>query len=245
MELLEVPLIGPILDVTGRVVRIPVRLAGRGLRRLLGLRPAEPKRPPEQQVLEDAISSWLAALKAEAQVLARSEVRDIWSEIVFELESDRYRSELMGRFDRAFTAYQDRMEREVKQRAEALYEKLKENPKKLATMRGANLMVSATSVALVVKTAGLDWSDAVLGPVVAGVWQNMLEWGLGRYLETLRSEMKQVQLQAIRELVESHLEQPVRNLFHGAITAGDLVAARDDFALIKAEATRIAQGDRV
>lgn len=245
MELLEVPLVGPVLDVTGRVVRIPLRLAGKGFKRLLGLKAGVPKRSAEQEVLEEAIPQWLAAIKAEAQVLARAETRANWSEIVLELESEHFRAELAARFGRAYVAYRDQMEAEVKRRAEALYEKLGENPKKLATMRAANLMVSVTSVALVVKTAGLDWSDAVLGPVVAGLWQNMLEWGLGRYLETLRSELKQTQLQAVHQLVETHLELPVRSLFHGAVTASDLAAAHDDFAQIKAEATRIAaEGDR-
>lgn len=244
IELLQVPLIGPILDLTGRVVRIPLRLAGRGIRSLLGHQADAPKPAPEQEILQNAIPHWLAAIKAEAQVLARSESSDEWTAIVMELESERFRTELMGPFDRAFEAYRERMERLVRRRAEDLYETLSENPKKLATMRGANLMASATSVALVIKTAGLDWSDAVLGPVVAGVWQNLLEWGLGRYLETLRSELKAVQLQAMRQLVEVHLEQPVRNLFPGAVSAGDLDAARADFASIKAEATRIAGGSR-
>ncbi|WP_406696024.1 hypothetical protein V5E97_34010 [Singulisphaera sp. Ch08] len=244
MELLQVPLIGPILELTGRVVRMPVKLAGRGFRSLLGHRTNEPKPPPEQEILQDLIPHWLAAIKAEAQVLARSENREEWTAIVLELESERFRTELLAPFDRAFEVYRERMERVVRRRAEDLHERLRETPKKLATMRGANLMVSASSVALVIKTAGLDWSDAVLGPVVAGVWQNLLEWGLGRYLETLRSELKDIQLQAMRQLVEVHLEQPVRNLFPGAVSAGELDAARADFASIKAEATRIAEGGR-
>ncbi|WP_254054029.1 hypothetical protein [Singulisphaera sp. GP187] len=244
MERLQVPLIGPILDLTGRVVRIPLRLAGRGIRSLLGHGSEESKSPPEQEILQDAIPHWLAAIKAEAQVLARSDGREEWTAIVQELESVRFRTALVGPFERAFDVYRERMERLVRRRAEDLYERLSENPKKLATMRGANLMVSATSVALVIKTAGLDWSDAVLGPVVAGVWQNLLEWGLGRYLETLRTELKEAQLQAMRQLVEVHLEQPVRNLFPGAVSAGELDAARADFASIKAEATRIAEGTR-
>lgn len=244
MELLQVPLIGPILDLIGRVVRIPLRLTGRGIRRLLGHRTVDAKNSPEQEILHNAISQWLAAIKAEAQLLARSESRDEWTAIVLELESERFRAELAGPFDRAFEGYRQRMERLVRSRAEDLYGKLSEHPKKLATMRGANLMVSATSVALVIKTAGLDWSDAVLGPVVAGVWQNLLEWGLGRYLETLRAELKEIQLQSMRQLVEVYLELPVRNLFRGAVSAGDLDAARADFASIKAEATRIAGGGR-
>ena len=84
--------------------------------------------------------------------------------------------------------------------------------------------------------------EAVIGPLVAGLWQNLLEWGLGRYLETLRAGLKEVQFRMLRTVVASNLDQPVRNLFRGAVSTGDLVAAREDFALIKAEANRIVEG---
>lgn len=244
MELLQVPGIGPILDLTGRLVRLPLQLVRRGVQRLLGARTDPSKSTPEQEILQEAIPHWLAAIKAEAQVLARSERSQEWTAIVGRLESERFQTELLEAFERAFEAYRARMERLVRRRATDLHEKLRENPKTLAAMRGANLMASATSVALAVKTAGLAWSDAVLGPVVAGVWHNLVEWGLGRYLETLRSELKVAQWQAIGQLVEEHLEQPIRNLFPGAVSAGDLDAARVDFATIKAEAMRIAEGER-
>jgi hypothetical protein len=130
----------------------------------------------------------------------------------------------------------------VRRRAEALYRALKESPARLATLRGANLLVSAGSVALVIKTAGLNWSDAVLGPAVAGLWQNLLAWGMGRYLETLRSELLEEQVRSVRALVDERLERPVRGLLRGAVTASELAGARDDFALIKAEVGRVAQG---
>jgi len=244
MELLQVPGIGPLLDLTGRVVRIPWRLAGRGVARLLGGPSTATKRQPEKGLLMEAIPSWVSAIKAEVQVLARAEPCSVWSEIVAAFDQERFRADLTGRFERAFEAYQTRMESEVKRRAEALYERLRQSPGRLTTLRGANLMISATSVAVAVKTAGLDWSDAVLGPAVAGVWQNLLEWGLGRYLETLREELKAIQLEEVSRVIDVALEQPVRDLFHGAFQPADLEAALEDFAVVKAEASRIVEGVR-
>lgn len=241
MQRLQVPWVGPLLDVTGRLVRVPLRLVHRGARRLLGLPAAEPSQAPEQEVLEGALNAWLAALKSEAQLAARTGRGAAWAEMVRELEGPGFRQELTQRFATAFAAYRGHIDAEARRRAEALYRKLEEKPARLAALRGANLLVNAASVALVIKTAGLDWSDAVLGPVVTGLWQNLLGWGLGRYLETLRSELKQEQLRAVSALIETQVVKPACALFRGTVCAGDLDSARRDFALVKDAATRSAE----
>jgi len=242
MGLLQVPGIGPVLDLTGQVVRVPIKLVSRGVKKLLG-RPTEPSpRPVELEVLESGVQTWLARTKGETQLLVRDAPQGPWNGILEELESEAYRARLLERFHQGYRDYQERVEREIRVRASRLFEKLKENPGKLATLRGANLVVSATSVALVVKSAGINWSDAVLGPAVAGLWQNLVEWGLGRYLEVLRDELKAVQLQAIDSLIETELVGPVSALFSNTLSADDLLAVHEDFALIKHEVERIAGG---
>ena len=106
-------------------------------------------------------------------------------------------------------------------------------------LRGANLAANTLMIALVLKSGGLNWSDAVLGPALAGLWQNLLGWGLGRYLETQRAGLKQEQARTLQAVVASHLVQPVRNLFRGAVSVAELTAARRDFALVNEAARRI------
>jgi hypothetical protein len=246
MELLQIPWVGPLVELSGQVVRAPVRLAQRGLRRVLRTPSGDAPRPPEQTVLRDAVLGWLTAVKAEAQAQAsaRSEDhhREAWRPIVERLDSEAFTTELLAGFDAAYDAYRRQLDEQVKHRAEALYLKLKERPGRLAALRGANLLVSAASVALAVKTYGLDWSDAVLGPAVAGLWRNLVEWGLGRYLETLRTALKEEQARAVAALVASSLEAPVRALYRGTVSADELSAARGDLDLLRAEAARIAEG---
>ncbi len=100
-------------------------------------------------------------------------------------------------------------------------------------------MASLVLVAVAIKTAGLDWSDAVVGPAVAGLWQNLLEWGLGRYLEVQRAELKEDQFRRLRATVESALVRPVRDLFRGAVGGDEVLAARRDFAVIGEAAGRV------
>ncbi|HMB08268.1 MAG TPA: GTPase domain-containing protein [Isosphaeraceae bacterium] len=240
MGLLQVPWIGPVVDLAGKVVRAPVRLATGLVRRLARAREEAPKLPPEQEVLGEAVATWLAALKAEAQALAGAEPHPAWAEIVRRFDDETFRRDLLARFDDGFQSYRKDLEETVRHRASAIFRKLEEDPKRLNALRGANLAANLLAVALVIKSWGIDWSDAVVGPVVAGLWQNLLEWGLGRYLETQRAGLLHEQLEAMRGLVEVRLAEPARALFRGAVRVEDLRAARRDFARIREAVGRLA-----
>ena len=232
MGLLQVPYIGPVLDLIGRAIRFPVRLASDTFRRLSGTPAPSETSPPEEQVVHEAIESWLAALKAEAQAMADADTHAAWSQIARRLDDDAFRLLLRTRFDEAFAARRRAIEEEVRRRAEAIYRELEDQPHRLNLLRGANLAASTLMIALVIKSGGLNWSDAVLGPALAGLWQNLLGWGLGRYLEAQRASLKQEQARSLADLVDTHLVRPVRDLYRGAASGDELAAARRDFALL-------------
>lgn len=242
VDLLQVPGVGPVVVVVGRLVRAPMRWLGGWVGKVLGTTAEVPKEAPEEEVLRKALGSWLGAVKAEAQARAAASPQSSWAEIAREIEAPRFREGLFARFDRDFAAYRGEIDQEVRRQAERIYEKLRESPRRLNALRGANLFAGATSVVLALKTVGLSWSDAVVGPVVAGLWHNLLEWGLGRYLEGRRLDLVERQFRGVRTLVATGLEQPVRELFRGAVSARDLAASREDFAVVRAEATRVAEG---
>ena len=102
-------------------------------------------------------------------------------------------------------------------------------------------MVDATSITLVIKSGGLNWSDAVLGPLVAGLRHALLEAGLDTYLQTQQSLLKRQQLAALQTAVEQHLAQPVRALFTGAVRAEELETALRDMARLSQAALVVAQ----
>jgi hypothetical protein len=239
MELIQVPRIGPAIDLAGRVVRIPVRLASAAVRRLSGRSEGDAPVPPEEAVLGLAAREWLDELKAEAQAGADAGAHPAWAEVARTLGDDAFRRDLLDRFEAARAGYRKQVDDEVRRRAEAIVAELRSDPRRLNVLRGANLMTSLVLVAVAIKTAGLDWSDAVVGPAVAGLWQNLLEWGLGRYLEVQRSGLKEEQFRMLRATVEAALVRPVRDLFRGAVGGGELLAARRDFAVIEEAAARV------
>ena len=105
---------------------------------------------------------------------------------------------------------------------------------------GTNLIVDATTIMLVVKSGGLNWSDAVLGPLVAGLRHALLEAGLDKYLQTQQSVLKRQQLAALQGAVEQQLARPVRALFMGAAGAEELEAAWRDVERLSQAALRVA-----
>jgi hypothetical protein len=240
MGLLQVPWVGPLVDLAGKAVRTPIQLATGLVRRLSGAREKAPRVPPEQEVLRNAVATWLAALKAEAQAMSGAEPNPAWAELVRRLDEEGFRSELLVRFEDGFQQYRQNLEETIRNRAAAIFRKLEEDPKRLNTLRGANLAANLFTVGLVIKSWGINWSDAVVGPVVAGLWQNLLEWGLGRYLETQRAGLLHEQFEAIRALVETRLAAPARALFPASVRVEDLNAARRDFAMVQEAIGRVA-----
>jgi hypothetical protein len=241
LQLLQVPFIGPLVELLGKVVRAPFRLAIAVFRRLSGQRGRASGPPPEHEVLTETVDNWLVALKAEAQALASEAPNPAWLELVGRLDGGDFRARIMGQFDEAFARYRKDIDEVIRQRAARIYEKLREDPRRLNVLRGANLLGNAATVAIVVKSGGFDWSDAVAGPVVAGFWQSLLEWGLGRHLETHRAGLKQDQFRALENLAEANLSRPAADLFRGAVTADELTAARNDFTLVTQAVTRVCE----
>ncbi|HEX8201809.1 MAG TPA: hypothetical protein VF590_15140 [Isosphaeraceae bacterium] len=244
MGLLQVPGIGTALDLIGGVVRAPVRLAAGWLRRRPGAAGVAARPPAEHEVLVALIPPWLAALRAEAQAHATPEAHAAWADVACRLGNEATVHSARERLAAAFEGYRRRVDAEVRRRAEALGNTLRERPRRLAVLRAANLLAGALVVGVVVGAGGLTGSDAVLGPVVAGLWHNLLEWGLGRYLETQKAGLKQEHLRALHDLVATHLERPVRELFATAVGADDLAEARRDFARIREAADGSAGGPR-
>jgi hypothetical protein len=156
------------------------------------------------------------------------------------LDSSDFHRQLAHTFERAYRAYRQTVDEEIQRRAREIYHAMAQRPWLLNILRGTNLMVDATSIALVIKSGGLNWSDAVLGPLVAGLRHTLLEAGLDTYLQTQQGLLKRQQLAALQTAVEQHLAQPVRALFMGAVRAEELETARRDMARLSQAALVVA-----
>jgi hypothetical protein len=241
MDLLEIPGVGPVLRLLSTVVRAPVRLASDALRNLWGGGVLRSTQLPEHAVLERLIEPWLATLRSEAQLLASTGSHPVWEDLARQLDSRDFSRRLTHTFEQAYRAYRQTVDAEIQRRAEEIYQAIAQRPWLLNILRGTNLLVDTTSIMLVIKSGGLNWSDAVLGPLVAGLRHALLEAGLDKYLQTQQSLLKGRQLEAIRIAVAQHLAQPVRDLFAGTARAEELADARRDVAQISRAALHIAR----
>jgi hypothetical protein len=243
MDLLEIPGVGPVLRLLSTAVRTPFRIASGVLRSLWGSGRVQPTQTPEHEVLDRLIQHWLAALRSEAQLLASTVSHPAWGDIARRLDSLDFSRQLAQTFEHAYSRYRQTVNEEIQRRAQEIYHAIAQRPWLLNVLRGTNLLVDATSIMLVIKSGGLNWSDAVLGPLVAGLRHALLEAGLDRYLQTQQTLLKRKQLEAIREAVGQHLARPVRDLFTGAARAEDLETARHDMARISRAALGVARGE--
>jgi hypothetical protein len=240
MDLLEIPGVGPLLRLLSAAVRTPFRLARGALRRVLGGRRAQPTQPPEHEILEQLIQRWLTTLRSEAQLLVSTASHPAWSDLIRRLDSLERSRQLAHTFERAYDAYRQTVNEEIHRRAQEIYQAIAQRPWRLTILRGTNLIVDATSIALVIKSGGFNWSDAVLGPLVAGLRHTLLEAGLDKYLQTQEDLLKRKQLEALQGVVAQHLARPVGALFIGAARAEELEAARRDLAQLSQAVRQVA-----
>lgn len=239
MELLEVPWIGPVMKLLRSVVRVPFRLVT-GLVSRLWWRVDTPAatRPPEHEVMTQLFDAWLPALKSEAQTQASTQLHPAWTDIVRGLEDRAFRDRLAQNLDAAYQPYHRDIDAEVQHRSREIYTAVEQNPTLLHTLRGTNVLVDAATLVLVVKSGGIDWSDAVVGPIVAGLRRVLLDAGMEVYLERQKRALQDQQYAAIQRLVENALVKPVRELFVREVQAEDIERARQDFAVVKAAALK-------
>ena len=83
------------------VVRAPVRLASSVLQNFWGGR-ARHTQPVEREVLERLMAQWLAALKAEAQLLASTAAHPAWEGLARRLDSLDFSRQLAHNFEPAY-----------------------------------------------------------------------------------------------------------------------------------------------
>lgn len=242
LELLEIPAVGGVMRFVTDVVRLPFRFITSLFTLPQSSSPALTEQMTEHALLTHLLKDWLSAVKAEAQTLVHQRSHPAWAEIVHALDSEEFYLQMTRNFEQGYRVYRRHMDEEIQQRSQDLYAIIAQRPALLQALRGVNLVVDVATVLLVVKSAGFDWSDAVIGPLMAGLRRVLLEAGMGAYLETQKRLLRQKQSTLIRQLAWEQVALPVGALFPAQAPEHDLMTARRDFALIKAAALQVAQG---
>ncbi|HEX8916245.1 MAG TPA: hypothetical protein VF796_28100, partial [Humisphaera sp.] len=231
MELIEIPIISDILQGAATVLRWPFSWVKR---RILGAN--KPPTPPEEEVLTELIDAWILGLRSEAQQRQEAAPHPAWAHIVRQLESQDFRDRIFaGGFASGYKNYREKLEQEERERANALYQKLRESPVLLNSLRALMTGADATALFFTIKTmGGLDWSDLVVGPLMLKVRRWFTEKGLGAYLETQKEGLMRWQQAAMTTLVFDTLATPAWMLFKSEVQPEAAEKARKAWAEVKA-----------
>lgn len=248
MDLLEIPGVGPYISALSRgikaISRFVVGTAMDLARRAFGKPKAEPKKLPEEEAVIAAFEQWYSTLKAEAQVMADRAGHPAWGQIARRLDSQDFYGQFIGDLGAAYQDYRARMDAITAERARSLYAIIEKNPRLLNTLRGVKVSLDVGTTGLIVASHGLDWTDAVIGPLVAPVQRLILEFGLEKYLDTERQRLKQEQFAAFREVIDARMIAPVRALFRGSVRPEELAGARRDLEAVRSALTRVGEAVR-
>jgi len=241
MDLLEVPGVSDLVKSLRDVVRLPLRVAAGMVRRVIG-RPDAGKRAttPEHEIVAERFEAWVGTLRAEAQERAAGE-QPRFAEVARRLADASFLEEMARGLEDAYGEYRPTIDAEIRERAQEIFRAIQERPVLLQALRGANLAVDTAGIVLVLKSGGINWSDAILGPAVAGIRRTLFEAGMERYLAAQERKLKDAQYAAMERIVLERLREPVRDLFRARFESGELERARGDFERVREAAFAVAR----
>ncbi len=241
MDRLEVPGVGELVKSLRDVVRIPLRALTSLVRRVVTRDDGvQPNVSPEHEVVATRFDAWIAALVSEAQQLATSGEHPRFARIAERLSDGPFVESLAAALEGAYGDYRPRIEAEVRERAAEIHDTIAERPMMLHSLRGANLAVDTAAIVLVVKSGGINWSDAILGPAVAGLRRTLFEAGMETYLTSQERKLKDSQYAALEEIVLERLRAPVDDLFVTEVGSEDLRTMRADLDTVRNAAAVVA-----
>jgi GTP-binding protein EngB required for normal cell division len=82
---------------------------------------------------------------------------------------------------------------QIEAAAQQIYVQLQSQPALLNTLRAARASVDAAGIALAIKSGGLAPADLILAPAMLSVTTLLTESALGRYVDSIKSELKERQ----------------------------------------------------
>jgi hypothetical protein len=206
LRLLELPGLAGVVHQARAVVTWPARQvlsAGRSWWARVRARDRGVRHSSEELVLREIVDRLLLRLARDA---ARRRQGGGPGAAVWRALSERLgreESRLRGRFLAAAEEVRQRFARQIHETAERAYERLRESPAALNTLRAGRAAADVTSIVVAVKTGGLHVNDLILAPALLAVASLLTEGALGGYLQRLAVDLKVQQLEQLRrELIE-------------------------------------------
>jgi hypothetical protein len=200
LDLLELPGVGKFVSGTLWVVRTPYRL----LRGWLGKALSRPDSPglPEQTVLDEAWTGWLALLRKEAA--RRSRLHPLWQHVEKGFTTDLPQL-ARAQFQECYREFQRNLADEVNRTARAIYEELEKSPVTLNTLRSGNFALDVAAIAGALTIGHIGLHDFILVPLLASLKQQIIELLGKQYVDSQREQIRARQ----QLLVAQYLSGPL------------------------------------
>jgi hypothetical protein len=118
------------------------------------------------------------------------------------------RKEILSEYEIAVDEYCVSFKQEVDEAASRLYNKLSEQPFLLNTLRATRVTTDIAAMVLILETGGIGVHDLVITPAMLAVTSLLAESAIGSYISKVEVELKQKQLETVKEtLFIAHLQQ--------------------------------------
>lgn len=193
LTLLEIPGLAPTLAKTRQILTWPARkLIGAGKlafnRTPYGQTNAISPDEHEADVSDRMLNEALVSLQGE---LLEQPSSAYWSALnsAFRQNEAAIRNSFSQESERARKDFEPQIEAAAQQ----IYVQLKSQPALLNTLRATRASVDAAGIALAIKSGGLAPADLLLAPAMLSVTTLLTESALGRYVDSIKNELKEKQ----------------------------------------------------
>lgn len=232
LTLLEIPGIAKLLTQMRRVMTWPVRQIGQLGRRL---RPDAANLGNEQAVLhQTALHTLLSLRQSIAEIAENSpETRSWWLSLGREIGLRQ--QAVIERFSNAASRYAREFEPEIERTARALYERLREHPAILNSLRATRVTTDAAALAMGLHTGGIGLQDFVIAPAILSLTSLLTESALGHYVQRASEDLKRRQAEAVARLIDDAIVQTLLRIPESMPNEGGFFMPTDDIEAAERE----------
>ncbi|MGR9046658.1 MAG: GTPase [Gammaproteobacteria bacterium] len=194
LNLLEIPGLAKVLANTRKVLTWPIKQLFS-----LGVRKIRLADSSHEVALLNHLAEHLLIQLAD-QLLDKTEHHNDnpwWKAAIGLLREQR--QSLLGEFDSAAIRYHDDFQKEVDAAAFRLYNRLQQQPVVLNSLRATRVTTDAAAVALSLQAGGIGLHDLIITPAMLSLTSILAESAIGSYVSKVEAELKQRQLQTVKQ----------------------------------------------
>ena len=107
-----------------------------------------------------------------------------------------------NRYAVAVDQYMRAFQPQIEKTAHGLYDRLREHPAVLNSLRATRVTTDAAALAVALHTGGIGVQDFIIAPAMLSLTTMLTESALGRYMNKAAADLKQQQFKAVKELFD-------------------------------------------